>query len=508
MRLLDRLFGGFNGGAPLPLPTQSTGLLTSYSSGDIEKISPEFQAYCEQAYASNGIVFAVQLARSSLFSEARFKFRALNDKHLFGSPALSLLERPWPGGTTGELLSRMDQHASLAGQSFTRHAGDRLEQLRPDRVARILGELEDGSYEIAGYGYDREGVGDFLSEVYPASEVADWTPIPDPLSQFRGMSWLTPVVREIEADVAMTTHKSKFFDNAATPNLLVKFPVELKGDQIDRYRDRFDARNSGVQNAWKTLVLDRGADATVIGQNFEEMAFTAVQAAGENRIAAAAGVPGIVVGLKEGLEAATYSNYVQAMRRFVDITMRPNWRSACAALAKLVEVPAVSELWFDTTDIAALREGEQERATTAQTLANAAGELIRAGYAPETVAQALIAGDMSLLTHTGAIPTALYPGGQAPEPARAEPLVVNMTVPEREVHITTPEVNVLHSPTIDARTTVDPGAFVANVDARSEFSVPEREVTVRFDQPEPVLTRKRIETDDKGRIVGVIEERA
>ena len=508
MRLLDRLFGGYNGGAPLAVSAQSTGLLTSYASGGVEKITPEFQAYCEQAYASNGIVFAVQLARSSLFSEARFKFRALSDKHLFGSPALSLLERPWPGGTTGELLSRMDQHASLAGQSFTRNAGDRLEQLRPDRVARILGELDDGSYEIAGYGYDREGVGDYLTEVYPASEVADWTPIPDPLSQFRGMSWLTPVVREIESDIAMTTHKSKFFDNAATPNLLVKLPFELKSDQLDRYRDRLDARSAGVQNAWKSMVLDRGADATVIGQNFEEMAFTAVQAAGENRIAAAAGVPGIVVGLKEGLEAATYSNYVQAMRRFVDITMRQNWRSVCAALAKLVEVPAGAELWFDTTDIAALREGEQERATTAQTLANAAGELIRVGYDPSTVGPALTAGDFTLLVHTGAIPTALYPDGKAPEPARAEPLVVNMTVPEREVHITTPEVNVLHSPTIDARTTVDPGAFVANVDARSEFSVPEREVTVRFDQPEPVLTRKRIETDDKGRIVGVIEERA
>ena len=415
MRLLDKWFG--SGGAPLPLTSTQTGLLTTYNDGAYERIGSEFRAYVEQAYQSNGVVFAVLLARASLFSEARFKFRSLTDKRLFGTPALSLLERPWPGGTTGELLYRMEQDASLAGNSFVRNAGDRLERLRPDRVVRILGELDDGSYEIAGYGYDREGTGDFFTYVYPANEVADWTPNPDPLSDFRGMSWLTPVVREIESDIAMTAHKAKFFDNAATPNLLVKFPVELKAEQADRYLARLNARNGGVDNAWKTLLLDRGADATVIGANFEQMAFTAVQAAGENRIAAAGGVPGIVVGLKEGLDAATYSNYGQAMRRFADITARPNWRGACAAVAKIVDEPASSELWYDDTDIAALQEGEQERAETSRWLAVAAGELIRAGYDPNTVGPALTAGDFSLLTHTGAIPTALYPDGKAPTAA-------------------------------------------------------------------------------------------
>jgi phage portal protein BeeE len=87
-------------------------------------------------------------------------------------------------------------------------------------------------------------------------------------------------------------------------------------------------------------VLDEGADATVIGNSFEQMNFSTVQAAGENRIIIASGVPGIVIGSKEGLMAATYSNYEQAMRRFADVTMRPLWRSVCACLSKLVAVPA------------------------------------------------------------------------------------------------------------------------------------------------------------------------
>lgn len=396
-------------------PAQSV-LVQSYRDGGIERILPDFQSFATAGYQGNGIVFSVILARIMLFSEARFKFRDVASKRLFGTPDLALLETPWPGGTTGELIARMEQDASLAGNAFIRHAGDRLERLRPDRVQLILGQLADGSYEVAGYCYDRNGTGFGSAEIecYPVEDVAHWSPIPDPISHYRGMSWLTPVVNEVNADIAMNKHKQAFFENAATPNLLLKYQRKLNREQIDTIRERWQARHGGPENGWKTAVLDEGADVTVIGNSFEQMNFTAVQAAGENRIAAAAGVPGIVVGLKEGLQAATYSNYEQAMRRFADITARPMWRSMAACLSKLVNVPAGAELWYDVTDIAALRQGEKERAETAQIMALAAGELIRSGYDPATVAQALVSGDFSLLTHTGAIPTALYPGGQAP----------------------------------------------------------------------------------------------
>jgi HK97 family phage portal protein len=388
-------------------------LMQSYADGGVERILPEFRSYAQDGYADNGIVFSVILARLMLFSEAQFKFQDLSSKRLFGTPELSKLETPWPGGTTGELLARMEQDASLAGNAFIRDAGDRLERLRPDRVGIVLGERPDGAYEPIGYEYDRDGTGlGSMNEFYVVDDVAHWSPIPDPLAQYRGMSWLTPVVREINSDKAMTEHKKQFFDNAATPNLLIKYQRKLNREQVDTIRERWQARYGGPTGSWKTAILDEGADIQVLGASFEQMAFTAVQAAGENRIAAAGGVPGIVVGLKEGLDAATYSNYEQAMRRFADITMRPNWRSAAASLAKLVNVPANARLWYDVTDIAALRQGEKDRAETAQIMSLAAGELIRSGYDPSTVGPALSAGDFSLLVHSGAIPTALYPGGK------------------------------------------------------------------------------------------------
>jgi phage portal protein BeeE len=159
----------------------------------------------------------------------------------------------------------------------------------------------------------------------------------------------------------------------------------------------------------------------VIGNTFESMTFTALQAAGENRIVAAGGVPAIVVGIQSGLDAATYANYAIAMRRFADVTMRPNWRSACAALTKLVNVPTGARLWYDTTDIGALREGEKDRADTMQVLAGAASTLLMAGYEATSITAALTAGDMTLLQHTGLLSVQLQPPGTTPPPKGATP---------------------------------------------------------------------------------------
>ena len=68
----------------------------------------------------DGVVFGVILARLSLFSEAEFKFQRKADKSLYGTEALAILEDPWPNGSTGELLARMEQDVSMAGNAYIR----------------------------------------------------------------------------------------------------------------------------------------------------------------------------------------------------------------------------------------------------------------------------------------------------------------------------------------------------------------------------------------------------
>jgi phage portal protein BeeE len=400
------------------LSVYAGGAYTSFGEPDNEKIQPGY-LNAVTAYNSSAIVFGAIHARLSLFSEAEFKFQRLTDKSLFGNTDLTVLENPWPDGATGDLLARMEQDASHAGNAFIRNAGPQLERLRPDWTT-IVSELvteprTDTQYRrVLGVWYDPNGMdGTRKADFYPVEEVAHWAPIPDPLAAFRGMSWLTPVLREIDADTQMTDYKRAYLTNAATPNLLIKYSRKIAQASLDRLSAQLEARHGGVNNAFRTLILDEGADVTPIGHTFEQMAYAATQAAGENRIMVASGVPAIVAGVQAGLDAATYSNYGMAMRRFADITMRPNWRSACAALSKLVAVPGGCRLWFDTSAIAALQEGEKERADTMAVLAAAAMSLVAGGWTKDSIKAALAASDVTLLQDSGMTSVQLQTPGEA-----------------------------------------------------------------------------------------------
>ena len=108
---------------------------TSYGSPDKEAILPQLAAWAQNSYGGNSVVFSAILQRMLLFSEVTFQFQALDDKHLYGDTSLSILEEPFgPGSTTGELLCRLEQDVSLAGNAFIWNSAssDHLVRLRPD----------------------------------------------------------------------------------------------------------------------------------------------------------------------------------------------------------------------------------------------------------------------------------------------------------------------------------------------------------------------------------------
>src|SRR5690606_28736815 len=126
----------FDPNNPFPLAQQFS---NSYS----KKEDPEgdFQSAVQGIYKKNGIVFACCMARSLLFSEARFQFQAIKNgrpQDMFGTQELELFENPWPNATTGELLSRAIQDADLSGNFFVVREGKRLRRLRPDWVDIVL----------------------------------------------------------------------------------------------------------------------------------------------------------------------------------------------------------------------------------------------------------------------------------------------------------------------------------------------------------------------------------
>jgi phage portal protein BeeE len=444
MRLAERLLGTRKGFTQPPFWATSTPLWGA-SLPDREQIGNDFEAYIHEAYKANGIVFACMLARMLLFSEIRFAWQRRRDGRpagLFTDPALKLLERPWANGTTGELAMRMVQDADLAGNFYATTADDkgnigrasqggsgrRVARMRPDWTTIVLGSNSGNLYaldtRVIGYLYEPPVLdGDAAKTFLLPSEVAHFSPIPDPAARFRGMSWLTPVLREIAADKAATKHKNKFFSQGATISTVVTLDKEISPDDYEEFVTKFRAQTEGVDMAYKTLFLGGGADVTTNGADLKQLDFKATQGAGETRIAAAAQMHPVIVGLSEGLQGSSLNdgNFNAAIRLTADKTMRPLWRMGAASLGSLVKAPdGDTELAYDDRDVAFLRDDSTDVAEIQTKQAATAKSLTDAGYTPESVIDYLETGDLRALEHSGMYSVQLRPPGAATAPPAPE----------------------------------------------------------------------------------------
>lgn len=417
------------GGNSYTLPVQQ-----SYGAQPAETVEGTFAGYVQNAYKHNGIIFACMLSRLMVFSEARFlwlqRARNAQPERRWTDASLENLEHPWPGGVTSDLLMRMILDADLAGNFYAVRIDDEIVRLRPDFVNILLAPRYYGGGQVGfkrvGYTY-QEQVGIGAEKPNPVAflpdEVVHFAPSPDPLANYRGMSWLTPIIRELQTDSAATSHKQKFFEHAATPNLVVKLDPTMTPDLAEAFKEKLDERHMSAENAYKTLYVGGAADVQVVGATMQQMDFRSVQGAGETRIAAAAGVPPIIVGLSEGLAAGTYNNYGQARRRFADGTIRPLWRNAAASLEMLFPPPnQAAELWYDEASVPFLREDTKDAAGITQTQSSAVQTLVNAGYEPDAVVAAVLADDLTGLAghHTGLYSVQLQPPGTETPPAKME----------------------------------------------------------------------------------------
>jgi len=427
--------GSFNYGGTRYQYGGIPGLTTTYAGARAMEVASSLPGYMA-ALQRCPPAFAAEMVRALVLSQARFVFRSKRwspqGRRTFGTTALAPLEEPWTGATTGELISRMEWHAGLAGNAYVARQSGRLRVLRPDWVGVIWGSdsvpdsrcpgLElDG--ELLGFAYWVGGAGTGTPQVLLPDEVAWWSPIPDPESPGMGMSWLTPAIRDMQLDRSMTDFKVRYLENGATPNLVVKGLPATSVEAFMAAVDALEERHTGVANAFRTLYLTAGADATVVGSDLSQLDTKTVQGASETRISFLSRVPAPVLGIAEGLSGSSLNagNFSQARRLFADTWVYPTLQDLSAALGPLVDVPRDAELWFDVGDIPLLREDEKDAAEIEQAKAATIRQLVDGGFEPGSVVAAVQAKDMSLLKHSGLVSVQLLPPGQGQEPAAAAP---------------------------------------------------------------------------------------
>jgi phage portal protein BeeE len=404
----------------------------------------DFANFVQNAYKKSGVVYACVMVRAAVFSQARFQYQKMGNGRggkLFGKPELELLEHPWGAtGTTPELLNRMLQDVDMGGNFFAVREGTgsakkpfRLRRMRPDWVEILLNKPPNESLDcdIVGYVYKPGNDPDPEKwEYFPVDgsngPVVHWAPIPDPLTQYRGMSWLQSVLVEVMSDKAIATHKQKFFENAATPALAISLSERVTNKQFEAFMERVNKGSAGVANAHKTMYLGGGANVKVVGSDLQQMDFSKIAGHGETRIAMAAGIHPTLIGVAEVMirgTALNSDNYKTSKSLLIDGHMRGLWASAAAALSVVVPELTNARLWYDDRGIPFLRDDRADVAAIKQTEMSTMVAGIQAGFTPDSVVEAMLMEDWNLLEHTGFYSVQLVPPGTltAPQAPGASP---------------------------------------------------------------------------------------
>jgi hypothetical protein len=407
----------------------------------IENVDVGYTSLAIRAYAGNPVVFACMRVRRDLFTEARFGYQNMRGGvagDFYGdrdrpNSGLALLDHPWPGATTGDLLKYMITDNDLAGNAFIARRGRRLVRLRPDWTQILHGTSDphgtmwDADAKLAGYAYQPGGPSMGRPWVYfGPEEVAHFSTTPDPLLPVRGMSWLSPILREIMADEAMTLHRLKYFEHGGTPNLVIKTQYTDLA-KLREFMAFVRQEHEGLANAYKMMGFTAGVDTTVVGSDLKQLDFKVVQGGGETRIASDAGVPPILAGLSEGLQGSSLNagqGFSASMRMFADLTMSSAWRNAAGSLEQIIPPPSGARLWYDIRGIPALKDDIKSAAEVRNLDSTAMRTLADGGWDPDAVVDAVTSGDMSRLKgqHLGTVPVQQQPGTGKPSPDEpAEP---------------------------------------------------------------------------------------
>jgi hypothetical protein len=388
-------------------------------------VAQNFAGYTGGIYNQSGVVAAAIVARALLMSQLRFQWRSTlagENGKLFGTAALAPLERPGDL-TRAELLFTAEQHNSLAGNAFFFLNGGQIRLLRPDWVTIVYGSNTDSEdptsaldAELLGYSYRPGGSGSQKEPVFlTPSQVAHWKPEPDPVFWWRGQSWIGSVMAEIQTDRQATMFKSKFFENSATPQLIVTLDAQTTQTQAEDIAKSISRGHEGASSAYKTLVLGGGADVTVAGSNLGQLDLKNTQGLDETRIALRSRVPATILGISEGLagSALNAGNYSQTRRLWADAWFTPTAQNLCGSLERILTLPPgrTAELSFDPSQIEFLQEDRRDEADIRGQKASTMRQLIEAGFVPSTVTQYVATGDESVLQHTGNVSVQLQPAG-------------------------------------------------------------------------------------------------
>lgn len=231
------------------------------------------------------------------------------------SPLVGWQPNSWMTGYDWKQLSMV--HLLLRGNSYwlkTRGTNRGLRELIPIHPDRIKGVVQDELYRI------------FYKVARSKTEV-DTIP-QDDILHFRGMSFdgiigLNPIeyAREMMGlATAAEQHGAKTFANGARLAGILRHPGKLSKEAADRLEESFQENYAGIENAYKTAVLEEGMEYTRMAMTADDAQFLETRQYQRSEIAGFFRVPAHFI---NDLTHATFSNVEHLDLAFVKHSLTP-----------------------------------------------------------------------------------------------------------------------------------------------------------------------------------------
>ncbi|MGL4640915.1 MAG: phage portal protein, partial [Shewanella sp.] len=322
-------------GEPIPLVGRSTAGRAQYQTWDSAKAVSDGMKSSTWVYACVRRIYENAASVPFVLEQKRG-----NDFVKIGThEIIDVLERPSKNYSMDYLTSMALAHLNLTGNALWhvisvgpegKKRPYEFQILKPSetRVLPGTGIIGDAN-EKTKYEITRAGL---TKQILESSEVIHWM-LPDPENLLWGLAPLQAAARVVDTDIAAQRWNKNVIDNRGVTDYAFVFKDSLTKPQFELAREQ--VREQIATKGREPWVLGNG-DVRSFGSTAVDLDYANLRKLSREEIAAAFGVPLILLGVLEG---ATYANLEIAKRLFWEDVIIPMLEAFCDTLTRVVCLP-------------------------------------------------------------------------------------------------------------------------------------------------------------------------
>ncbi len=274
-------------------------------------------------------------------------------------PILDILDRPNMVMSFGDIITHLILNLFLTGAGYwweMRNNAGMLNSIWPVPTAWVKELWKNGQL----VGFEVKQTNKKPVPVEPNDIM--WIKFPDPLNPIGFIAPLEPAMHNVETDQEQEAYIIEMLKNAKVPGFVMKQNDPWTEPQMIKANAKLEEKVGRGARGGALFLSGDNADMELLAP-LKDLDWPGLASLSETRICSTFGVPPILIGLRSGLDRATYSNAEQAETHFVENTMVALWTMIEEALTRnLLQNEGIEDHWFryDLSNVRQLQENEGE----------------------------------------------------------------------------------------------------------------------------------------------------